>query len=280
MRTILTLALALALALPLQLLAADQVIVVKPYEPPAPTVSITLHDRHGHVTPASKGCVHTGGGNIDVAQPTPDVLVVTMTGVAVATPNPLGPATASLDFDLAQCLEVVFEKPEVKKAKLTMEARVIGLLRSEKVGSAEEHGTAGVLCASAPLVTITAPPHSVACGESLSINDHEGPISVPVQPGQYTLQQNFHVSAAAPKSVLPCKAPSAEFAPDPALDPLWISYKEPFHGAIKKDFGFQVTIKVAPDEDKPEEKLPEPKPEPKPDAKPDVKPAGKVSPYR
>ena len=41
------------------------------------------------------------------------------------------------------------------------------------------------------------------------------------------------------------KASSAEFAPDPALDPLWISYWEPFHGAAKKDFGFQVTLKVA-----------------------------------
>ena len=24
-----------------------------------------------------------------------------------------------------------------------------------------------------------------------------------------------------------------------------MSYKEPFHGAIKKDFGFQITLKVA-----------------------------------
>ena len=44
-----------------------------------------------------------------------------------------------------------------------------------------------------------------------------------------------------------CKAASAEFAPDPALDPLWISYWEPFHGAIKKDFGFQVTVRVVPE---------------------------------
>ena len=52
-----------------------------------------------------------------------------------------------------------------------------------------------------------------------------------------------------PKTLLPCKAPSAEFAPDPALDPLWISYWEPFHGAAKKDFGFQVILKVSPDAD-------------------------------
>ena len=56
----------------------------------------------------------------------------------------------------------------------------------------------------------------------------------PVAPGKYTLHQSFHVVASHPHSVLPCKAASAEFAPDPALDPLWISYWEPFHGASQE----------------------------------------------
>jgi hypothetical protein len=65
--------------------------------------------------------------------------------------------------------------------------------------------------------------------------------------GKYTLHQLFGITAAHSRSLLPCKAASAEFAPDPALDPLWISYWEPFHGANKKDFGFQITLKVAPE---------------------------------
>jgi hypothetical protein len=44
-----------------------------------------------------------------------------------------------------------------------------------------------------------------------------------------------------------CKRPSAEVAPDPALDPLWISYHEPFHGVKKDTFGFQVILRVVPD---------------------------------
>ena len=52
---------------------------------PSPQVSITLGSRHGHVTPSRQGFTHTGGGNIDVAQPTPDTVIVTMTGVAVAS---------------------------------------------------------------------------------------------------------------------------------------------------------------------------------------------------
>ncbi|HXG12408.1 MAG TPA: hypothetical protein VNK04_21810 [Gemmataceae bacterium] len=35
------------------------------------------------------------------------------------------------------------------------------------------------------------------------------------------------------------------FAPA-ALNPAWSSYKEPFYGATKRDFGFQVILKVGP----------------------------------
>jgi hypothetical protein len=97
------------------------------------------------------------------------------------------------------------------------------------------------------------PAHSTCGAESLSINDKEGPVAVVVAAGKYTLAQSFRVTATMPRCLAPCKAPSAEFAPDPALDPLWISAKEPFHGANKKDLGFQVTVKVVP-EDVPEKK--------------------------
>ncbi|MFL6117642.1 MAG: hypothetical protein ACJ786_40765, partial [Catenulispora sp.] len=123
-----------------------------------------------------------------------------------------------------------------------------------------DNATATVGCLTAgsgEVLSITVPPHGVAGGENLSVNDHEGPCTVPIGAGKYTLRQTFAITAAAQKSLLPCKAPSAEFAPDPALDPLWISYKEPFHGAAKKDFGFQVTIKVADDTPKEGDKKPD-----------------------
>src|SRR5262249_30729408 len=106
----------------------------------------------------------------------------------------------------------------------------------------------------AEVLTLTVPPHAVAGGENLSVNCREGPSTVAVQPGTYTLHGKWAITASHPKSLLPCKAASAEFAPDPALDPLWISYWEPFHGAAKKDFGFQITIKVAPDNGTPTDK--------------------------
>ena len=97
------------------------------------------------------------------------------------------------------------------------------------------------------LVEVSLPGRAVAAGENLSVNDKVGPVAAVVDAGKYALREAFGVQASHPKRVFPCKAASAEFAPDPALDPLWISYWEPFHGAAKKDFGFQITIKVVED---------------------------------
>jgi hypothetical protein len=248
-------ALTLGLLLPLALSAQEKTtvppgtpvnITVQPATPAAPPISFVLGPRHGHVTPERHGCTHTGGGNIDIAQPSPDTLIVTMTGAAVAY-GALRDALAAQAFDLEQCFELSFDNPKVKKGKLTMEGRVIGLLRSHcsKDSAAYDDACAAVGVGPTCILKLCVPPHSVGGKESLSVNDHDGPYSVPVTAGKYVLKQTFRVSATAHPTVLPTKGPSAEFAPDPAIDPLWLSYKEPFHGAVKKDFGFQIILKVA-----------------------------------
>ena len=223
-------------------------IQVTPAPAASPPVSITLGKRVGRVVPHRQGLCHTGGGNIDVAQPAPDTVVVTMTGVAVAVGSPCGAGVAALDFDLKQVFEVVFEKSDVKAARLTLECRVIGLLRTHRGGGTAEatQGCAQVCGETAVPINLCVPDQAACCAENVSVNDREGPVAVSVPAGKYTLHQVFHLQAAHPRCILPCKAASAEFAPDPALDPLWISSKEPFHGAQKKDLGFQVTVKVAP----------------------------------
>jgi hypothetical protein len=226
-----------------------------------PPVSITLYERHGHVTPCKGKCAHTGGGLIDVATPSPDTVTITMTGAVLSN--------SDMTFDLEQCFEVSFDDPKVKKAKMTLEGRVIGLLRGEKKGCADySDACAHVSCGPAHLISVCVPPHSACDCESLAVNDHDGPKWVPVAPGKFTLLQTFHIGAHSTCCL--CKRPSAEFAPDPALDPLWISYWDPFHGCKKDSFGFQVVLKVAQDEDKDGngkakenngvEKLPPPKP--------------------
>jgi hypothetical protein len=233
-----------ALALSFTVVAADP-----PAAAPGPAVTISLKDRHGHATPARRGFSHIGGGNIDVAQPSPDTIVITLTGVAVAGAHPCKDSSASMTFDLDQCLEVSIDNPKIKRGKLTIEGRVIGLLRSHKGGGKAEQGPAhaGISAGSVETVGLDLPSHCVTGGENLSINDRAGPVSVPVLAGEYHLHSCVALSASHPSTLRMCKAASSEFAPDPALDPLWISYWEPFHGAAKKDFGFQITIKVAPE---------------------------------
>ncbi len=217
--------------------------------PPAAPPSIKLHERDAKVTPRRCGFAHTGGGVIDVAQPAPDTVVVTMTGVTTAGAHPCTNSLASLDFDLTQCLEVVLDKPEGKSIKLNVAAKVIGLLRSQVVGKGitEESACVTLSGGPLPLTTISLPDHAAAGGKNLSINDQEGPVAVPVGTGKYVLHQSFHMSARHPLCLLPCKALAAEFAPDPALNPQWISYFEPFHGIAKNNFGFQVTVRVSVD---------------------------------
>jgi hypothetical protein len=218
---------------------------------PPPAATIDLGARQATATPTRLGFTHTGGGNIDVAQPAPDMVVVTMTGVTVAGGHPCKDSLAALAFELCQELEIKAAKPETKKVKLSLEARVIGLLRSHKkgCGSAQINtpAHAAVVASGVAVAEVGLPGRSVAAGENLSVNDRAAPVTVEVAPGKYELRQAFAVQAAHPRKLGLCKAASAEFAPDPALDPLWISAFEPFHGAVKKDFGFQVTIRVSVD---------------------------------
>lgn len=238
MRTLL--AVVFLASLPLARLSAD---------PPTP-LTISLGARHGHVTPLRHGFTHTGGGNIDVAQPSPDTILITMTGVAVAGGHPCKDSQATLQFALDQGFEVTSSDPKITKAQLTLEGRAIGLLRSHcKGGGTAEQGpgSAAVTCGTTELLSLNLPSHVASGGQNLSVNCRAEPVSVPALPAKYLLHAHWSITATHPRTLKLCKADSAEFAPDPALDPLWISAWEPFHGAVKKDFGFQLLLKVSPD---------------------------------
>ncbi len=237
------LALVFALSLPVALLAGPKVEVAA-----GPGISFVLKDRHGHVTPRRSKCTFSGGGIIDVQQPAPDTVVLIMTGGVVATEHPCHDTTAAMDFGLEQCFDVVFDKPDTR-AKLVIEERVIGLLRSGSGGTASESGgCATVTCGGNGLATVCVPDHAVGGCENLSLNDRSGPVSTPVGPGPHTLHAEWHVAASHPQALLG-KAASAEFAPEPALDPLWVGGpRDPFHGLGKKDFGLQVMLRLVAEE--------------------------------
>ena len=77
--------------------------------PAEPQVTLRLGEADAHATPCKHGCAKTGGGNIDVRQPAPDTIVITMTGVGVAGGLSFTESRAGFNFELSQDFVVVFE---------------------------------------------------------------------------------------------------------------------------------------------------------------------------
>jgi hypothetical protein len=234
------------------LLAASLVAAELP-QTASPGVQLVLGPGEGTATPYRTCCSHAGGGNVLVTQPATDAIATSMTGVVVAKSSPLDDGVASYTFELTQDFEVVVSDPKVRAAKLLMEARVVGLLRSPKccaspvaAAAVSIPARAAVLCGQQEMLALNLPARSAACGENVSVYNREGPACLVIAPGKYTLHEVFGIEAIASKWSYLCKGPSAEFAPEGALDRRWISSHEPFLGANKNSFGFQVILKVVP----------------------------------
>jgi hypothetical protein len=231
----------------------------------APAVVLRPTQRDGEAASLREGTALTGGGGVAVTQPSPDRLLLTVTGVAAAKANPFKPSQAVLDAHVEQGFEVVFPAG-VKPARLILEARVSGLLRSDDgkccghaAGTAGlVEAAAGVQCGEHALGAVTLPPKAVAGRDAVAVNLAAGPVCVPVGPGCHTLRVNFRIAAGQGKGVCPRLA-SAEFAPPPALPPAWVRSPDPFGGLDRSGLGFQVAVRVEP--------LPEEQALPVPEAK-------------
>jgi hypothetical protein len=204
---------------------------------------IALIDRHADAVPVRCGCTYVGAGTFDVRQPAPDTLVVTMLGAVVATSHPAG-SLAVMDFEFDQAFEVTCAMSV--KPQLSLESELIGVLRGGKIAAAETSAGATVAAGESVIVAANLPDRAVSCGENRTVNDRTAPDDVPIAPGAFTLHAHWHLAATHPKG-LRGKAASAEFAPEPALDPIWVGGpRDPFHGIVKKDFGLRITLKVLP----------------------------------
>src|SRR5262245_57162518 len=220
--------------------------------PPAPAVILRQTNREGEAASVREGTALTGGGAVTVVQPSPDRLLLTVTGAAAAKANPFKPSHAVLDAKVEQGFEVVFPAG-ARPARLILEARLSGLLRSwdakccgHGAGTAElAEATAGVLCGEQSLGAVALPAKAVAGGEAVAVNLAAGPVCVPVAPGCHTLAVRFKVSASQGKGACSGIA-SAEFAPPPALPVNWIRLPDPFGGLDRAGLGFQIAVRVEP----------------------------------
>src|SRR5262245_44311402 len=88
--------------------------------PVAPLVILRPTQRQGEAASVRTGTALTGGGAVTVTQPSPDRLLLGVTGVAAAKANPFKPSHAQLDAKIEQGFEVVFPAG-AKPARLILE---------------------------------------------------------------------------------------------------------------------------------------------------------------
>jgi hypothetical protein len=206
--------------------------------------SILLGERRGEAVPIRAGWTHVGGGTIEMRQSSPDGFVLSLVGAVAATAHPCGSDT-QLDFDVTQAFEVLAGTSA--RLKLSLEVEAVGVLRGGRVACSSANGGAAVTSGETAVVAATLPNRAVACGENLTVADRSAPDDVTIAPGRHLLHACWRLSASHPKG-LRGKAASAEFAPEPALPDAWTGGpRDPFHGVVKKDFGFRVTVRVSPE---------------------------------
>jgi len=235
--------------------------------PGRPAVEIVLIPGEASAVPFRKGVSYANGGIIDVAQPNPTTLVITMTGLVATNADLLCTSIANYQFDLSQDFQIVCNSKRVKAAKLTIDGRVVGILRTnhehyahcicKKGGIAEtQPATAAITsCSHEAIVSLALPARSVCCEDDLSVYNHEGPFCVSLPCAKYTLHENWGIGTT--HSCFHCRGASAEFSPQPQYCPeAGYSFQEfkPFNGTATKDFGYQVTIKITPEYEKEKEK--------------------------
>ena len=240
----------------------------KPAEPPPPAVrrpapgrppvEIVVGTADGTATPTVSGCSgHAGGGNIYVTRIDPTMVVVTMTGLAVAKGDSIfHGSSAGYQFNHSQWFEVVFNSPDVKSAKLSLEALALGRLRThcecQKCGKGAATaqittpGSATLLNESTEVVSVHLPSREACCCDSETVHNREGPASASITAGKYTLHSTFGFAASAPSSFLNRFA-AADFSPEWVLDLRQFGFPEPFLAYGNKDFGFTITLRVVPE---------------------------------
>ncbi len=216
-----------------------------------PKAEFVLGNRSGECLPRTTG--HSAlaeGGTVSVEQPSADVVIVTMRGAAAARSHPLKPSQAALTFQLNQDFQILLHGQ--KSARLLLEARVIGTLRSGQTHEksvkaagevAQDVGSATVFMGPHMVVAANVEPHVLTGGEDLSVNCKAGPFAAPVFTGCYALSGTFAIRASRNRSLIPCAGTSADFGPT-SLESSWVDGNDPFDKASKEDFGFQIKMRL------------------------------------
>ncbi|MEM8678191.1 MAG: hypothetical protein AAGF97_02445 [Planctomycetota bacterium] len=210
------------------------------------TARIILGPQSGTAKPTQRGMSYTGGGNIEITQPTPDTVVITMGGSVAAASTLFTCGEALLNFIHEQQFAIEFSDP-MASGKLYMQVKVNGLLRG-----AGPHASVGMNQAisslfSGPneLATVPVAPQAAGGCDSAAITTSQGPVCVPVSCGCYSVRQQFSIYAMQSKG-LACAKASAQFSPG-SLGSTWVATRDPFQSADASNLGYQLILRVVPD---------------------------------
>jgi hypothetical protein len=238
------------------LIAVLTPLVAQSSEPAdGPAYQIVLRSRHAEVTPSRSRDAQTGGGSIEIEQPDPNTIVVTMGGSAVAGSDCHG-ANAGMDFNLQQDLDIIAVRPGVRPPRVGMVGRVVGTLQvtesgtwcGKSCGTSEQGPAAASLAIGANnILHVSVQPSSAAGGQEVSINHREGPVEAAAVVGSYHLAASFRIGVTQGKGVFNRQAALADFDPAPQLDGFWADVLKPFRAVPRRDFGFKLVLRVAED---------------------------------
>jgi len=224
-----------------------------------PAYQIVLRSRHSQVTPAKYERSQTGGGSILIAQPEPNTIVVTMGGSAVVGSG-CKASNAAIHFELAQDLEIIPLRENVRPPRIGMIGRVVGTLQMTDPGklghddgsAAQGPATANLMMGGVNVLCVGTEPSTVACGQKISINHQCGPVETPAlasstETGCYRLTSTFDIGANQGKGVFNRRFSVADFDPAPQLDAFWADALKPFRAVPRDDFGFKLVLRVVED---------------------------------
>jgi hypothetical protein len=226
----------------------------------SPAYQIVLRSRHAQVLPDKDNKAQTGGGSIVVEQPELNTIVITMGGSAVAGSGCHGCSNAGLTFELAQDLDIVPLRANVRPPRVGMIGRVVGTLQVTEPGKyghasgSAQQGPASACLSTAGMsvLALDVEPSAVACGQKLAVNHQYGPVEAPVasstsESGCYRLSATFGVSANQQKGVFNRRYAVADFDPAPQLDPFWADALKPFRAVPRNEFGYKLVLRVVED---------------------------------
>jgi hypothetical protein len=214
------------------------------------TYTITLGPRRACALPCTEHLAVAEGGTIDVEAPSSDTVTVLLSGTTAASAYLGCRSSARMTMDLAQEFEVASSGPSDGFVAFDLDSKLVGYLRSKDRGGARVTLASATLaplgCDNCVPVVLSHPPQAIAGKAGQMCNLRLTPQKSPPMPlGRYLLTARFVIEAYSGGL---CDGHSAaDFSPDVTLADPFVRPRDPFQGASKKGFGFNITIKaVAP----------------------------------